>query len=111
MGLLLNVFVGLAVLTAVVAVVALVGWYYALDGYGRYMSDRARLLMTYGVPPAVLLSAAPALDAALYLVADASFPTIGFVAPVVGLIGGVAVVSYVALDLRERLPAEGVPGE
>ncbi len=104
----MNAFIGLAVVTVAVAVAALVGWYYALDSYARYMSDRARLLMTYGVPPMVLLSAAPALDAALWLVADLPFPTIGFVAPAVGLVGGVAVVSYVALDIREEMPVDPV---
>ena len=111
MGLLLNAFIGLAVVTAAVATAALVGWYYALDSYGPYMSDRARTLMTYGVPPMVLLSAAPALDAALWLLADLPFPTIGFVAPAVGLVGGVAVVSYVALDIREEMPAEAAAPE
>jgi len=111
MGLLLNAFIGLAVVTAAVAVVALFGWYYALDSYGSYMSDRARLLMTYGVPPMVLLSAAPAVDAALWLLADFPFPTIGFVAPAVGLIGGVAVVSYVTLDIREETSADPLAAE
>lgn len=105
MGLLLNIFVGLAVVTAGAAVAALVGWYYALDSYGEYMSDRARGLMKFGVPPMVLLSAAPVVDVTLWFLTD-QFPTIGFVAPAIGLVGGVAVVSYVALDIRQAMPVE-----
>lgn len=106
MGLLLNIFIGLAVVTAAAAVAAMVGWYYALDSYGEYMSDRAHSLMKFGVPPMVLLSSAPVVDVTLWLVADFSFPTIGFVAPAIGLVGGVAVVSYVALDIRQAMPVD-----
>lgn len=109
MGLLLNIFVGLAVVTAGAAVAAMAGWYYALDSYDRYMSDRARLLMTYGVPPAIVLSSAPVIDVALWLLADFSFPTIGFAAPALGLVGGVAVVSYVALDIRRTMSLDAEP--
>jgi hypothetical protein len=106
MGLLLNVFLGLAVVTAGAAVAALVGWYYTLDSYGEYMSERAHRMMKFGVPPMVLLSAAPVLDVALWLVADFPFPTIGFGAPAVGLVGGVGLVSYVALDIRRTMSVD-----
>ncbi len=112
MGLLENIFIGLAVVTGAAAFAALAGWYYALDSYGEQMSDRARTLMTYGVPPAVVLSAMPVLDVVLWLFADFSFPTVGFAAPALGLVGGVAVVTYVALDLREQAALdEGLSSE
>lgn len=108
MALLENVFLGLAVVAAGAALAALAGWYYALDSYEQYMSDRARLLMTFGVPPAVLLSAAPVVDVALWWFADLPFPTIGFAAPALGLVVGVAAVTYVVLDIRRTMPAGGL---